>query len=126
MKKVEPQSSEIILNEAAPLRDEATVLIAQAIDKNVPVETMERLLAMRTQLKAEKSKEAFNQAMAIFQGECPTIAKKKEVRNKYDKLIYKYAPIERIVDRVKVYLKTNGFSYTTSMELLADGVRVCV
>ena len=42
----------------------AETLIAQAIDKAVPVETMEKLLAMRRELKAEWAKEQFDAAIA--------------------------------------------------------------
>lgn len=110
----------------AVMQDEATVLIAQAIEKNVPVESLERLLAMRRELKAEKSKGAYDQAMALFQSECPTIKKTKEVKNDYGKILYSYAPIESIVDQVKNALKNNGFSYATSMNLLDNGVKVCI
>ena len=37
-------------------QDSAEMLITRAIDKNLPVETMERLLAMRRELKAELAK----------------------------------------------------------------------
>lgn len=102
----------------------AETLIAQAISQNVPVETMEKLLAMRKELKAEWSKEQFNKAMAKFQSECPTIVKTKEVHTKTGALAYKYAPIESIVEQVREALRNNGFSYSTTMEVLPAGVRV--
>ena len=117
--------NDLILTEE-PMNNEATKLIAQAIDKNVPVETMEKLLAMRRELKAEKAKELFDQAMASFQANCPTIIKTKEVKTKSGIVAYRYAPIESIVDQVKESLKNNGFSYSTDMELLESGVKVCV
>lgn len=88
-----------------PIQDEATALIAQAIKKNVPVESLERLLAMRRELKAERAKEAYDQAMAEFQAECPTIEKTKQAYG------YKYAPLESIVEQVKDLLSKHGFSY---------------
>ena len=45
---------------------DAEALIAKAIEKNVPVETMERLLVMRRELRAERAKEAFDKAMSAF------------------------------------------------------------
>lgn len=101
-------------------------LIAQAIDKGVPVETMEKLLSMRRELKAEWAKEEFTKAMAKFQAECPTIVKIKEVHTKAGALAYKYAPIESIVEQVKGVLQENGFSYSTNMDLLDNGVKVSV
>lgn len=102
-------------------------MLNRAIDKGVPVETMERLLVMRRDLKAEHAKEAFTSAMSRFQSECPLIDKTKSVVNN-GKLLYKYAPIESIVSQVKEPLRNNGFSYSTNMKLLPDdeGVSVVV
>ncbi|MDD5590162.1 MAG: hypothetical protein PHQ47_03240, partial [Candidatus Portnoybacteria bacterium] len=69
----------------------AEALIAQAIDKGVSVETMEKLLAMRKELKAEWAKEEFIKAMANFQKECPIIEKKKPVYEKGQE----HLPIEK-------------------------------
>ena len=79
-------------------------LIARAIDKGTPVETMERILAMAEKVKAGQAKEAFNQAMADFQRECPTITKTKIVKDKTGKVLYSYAPLESIVEQVKELL----------------------
>lgn len=91
------------------------LLISQAIDKGVPVETLERLLAMATQLKAEYAKEQFNIAMADFQEECQIIQKKKSVTTNASIVAYRYAPIEAIVAQVKPLLKKYGFSYSVDV-----------
>ena len=96
----------------APVYDQTSNdLITQAIDKNVPVETMEKLLAMRKELKAEWAKEQFCIAMANFQGTIPTIKKEKIVKDKYGKERYRYAPIEVIVSQVKEALTQCGLAY---------------
>ncbi|HEX9060871.1 MAG TPA: ERF family protein [Clostridia bacterium] len=104
---MKPKDTQIITAQETTIvpQDEATALISQAIDKNVPVETMEKLLAMRRELKAEKSQEEFNKSMASFQSECPTIEKTKQGYG------YKYAPLESIIEQVKVLLAEHGFSY---------------
>lgn len=89
-----------------PLKDEAERLIELAITKKADVETMQKLMEMRREFKAEKAKEAYDKAMADFQSECPTIEKKKQGYN------YKYAPLETIVEQVKPFLTKYGFSYT--------------
>lgn len=106
--------------------DSVEGLIARAIDQGVPVETMERLLAMRRELKAERAKEEYDKAMAKFQADCPIIQKTKVVKTKNGDVAYKYAPIESIVSQVQSLLEKHGFSYRTSMELYATGVRVVV
>lgn len=100
--------------------------ISQAIAQNLPVETMERLFALRERVKAETAREAFIAAMAKFQSECPVIVKTKEVFTKSGGKAYAYAPIESIVTQVKDALKNNGFSYSTNMEMLEGAVKVSV
>ncbi len=85
--------------------------ISQAIQANVSIETLERLLAMRDKVKQEQSKEAFIRAMAQFQSDCPIIEKKKIVNDKFGKKRYSYAPLESIVEQVKKLLADNGLSY---------------
>jgi cytochrome c553 len=86
-------------------------LISKAIDKNIPVDVMERLLVIRRELKAEWAKEQYDKAMSEFQAECPIIKKTKGVRTDEGKVAYKYAPLEAIVDQVKILLSKHGFSY---------------
>lgn len=52
-------------------------LLSQAVDKRLSVETIERLLAVRKELKAGFAKESYDKAMAKFQAQCPMIEKKK-------------------------------------------------
>ena len=94
-------------------------LINNGIKSKADIAVMEKLFAMRNQLKAEKDKEAFYRALAKFQSETPAVPKSKAV--KYDtktggKVDYHYAPIEIIVDTVKGALEKNGFSYTLKTE----------
>ena len=105
--------------------DSAEALISRAIDNNVPVETMERLLAMRRELKAEKAKELFDEAMAKFQGECPVIKKTKAGGStKSGKVAYYYAPLDAIVSQTKETIQANGFSYSIQTETKESGVKV--
>ena len=103
---------------------QAEALIAQAIDKGVPVETMERLLNMRRELKAEYAKEAYDSAMAAFQGECPVIEKKKDAKNRDGKVMYAYAPLDSIIKQVGPIIGRHGLSYTFKTENKPDRVTV--
>lgn len=102
-------------------------LLTKAIDKGVPVETMERLLAMRRELRAEQAKVQFDQAIARFQSACPEIAKTKEVKTSNGQVAYRYAPIESIVSQVKNLLGENLLSYSFETETKENAVKVvCV
>jgi len=88
-------------------------LISQAIAGNVPVETLERLFGLREKVKAEKAREAFVDAMAVFQSNCPVIKKTKKVMNKDGRTIrYTFAPIDSIVEQIKSPLASARLSYT--------------
>ncbi len=96
-----------------PESNSVEMLIARAIDKGTPVETMEKILAMAREVRAEMAKKKFNEAMAFFQSKCPIIEKKKKVMNKDGRTVrYSYAPLETIVEQVKDILMEGGFSYT--------------
>lgn len=84
-------------------------LIAKAIEANISVESLEKLLGMRERLKAEQAKEAFFEALSAFQAACPVIEKKKTVRG--EKYSYNYAPLEDIVRTVSPLLREFGLSY---------------
>ena len=99
------------------------LLIQHAIDRQVPVETMEKLLTMRRELRAEAARTAFFSALSSFQSECPTIKKTKQVFNKDGRTVrYAYAPLESIVEQVSPLLKQHGFSYTLNSRLTDKGV----
>lgn len=92
-------------------------LIMFALEKNVPMEQLERLLQLREKLLAEQAKEAFFDALSRFQSKCPVIKKKKKakIQNKDDaskSFEYMYAPLDHIVKTVAPLLKDTGLSYT--------------
>lgn len=100
----------------------AEALISEAIQKGVSVETMERLMAMRRELRAESAKAAFDQAMSNFQSECPIIEKRKTVLNKSGESVrYKYAPLDTIIAQVRPLLKAHGFGYRIVADVQGKG-----
>jgi len=97
---------------------EVNDLIARAIDKGVPVETMEKLLAMRQQLKAEWAREQYQAALSAFQADCPIIKKDKVVMNKDGRTErYRYAPIDSIIKQVRSLIEKHGFNYRADAEI---------
>lgn len=93
--------------------------ISQAIDKQLPIETMEKFLAMRKDFRAEQAKEAYVMAMAKLQGSLPTIKKLKANAG-----IGKYAPIEDIVSQSKQVIADNNFSYNWDTITAGDDITV--
>jgi len=88
-------------------------LLVRAIDKNLPIESMERLLAMRDKMKAEYAREQFFTALAGFQSECPVVDKTHEILNKDKKTVRsRYAAIEDMAIVAGPHLEHWGFSWT--------------
>lgn len=125
MTKSKSKSSPKVLN-AEPKRemplvktsDEMHMLIAQAIDRNVNVETMEKLLAMRREIKAEWARSQYHAALSAFQAECPIIKKTKIVYNKDGKTErYRYAPIDSIITQVRHLLEKHGFNHAEDAKI---------
>ena len=115
----------LVEEQNVPAMVDPQALIARAIDKNLPIESMERLLAMRRELRAEWARDQYFAALARFQKQCPIIGKSMTVRNKPEKgggVRYKYAPLDVIIGEVKNVLEANGFSYTLATEQTADSV----
>ncbi len=88
-------------------------LITRAIAKG-DVSTIEKLLQMQRDLKAQAAKEAYFQALAQFQAECPIIRKKRKVleKNSETDVRYRFAPIEDIAEIAGPLLTKRGFSWT--------------
>jgi hypothetical protein len=92
--------------------------IEMAIEKAVPVETLERLLAMQKDIMATNAKAAYDEAMRNFQAACPVIQKHKKVLNKDGHSVrYIYAPLDDIIEQVKALLAGHGFSYRLGQEV---------
>lgn len=122
---IETDEKEVAIATPQPVRTmTAEGLIAQAIDKGVPIETMERLMNMRRELQEEAAKKTYVATMAAFQSECPIIDKSKPVRDKSGKVRYSYAPLDSIVKQVQPLLKIHGLSYAIDTTFEADTLTV--
>lgn len=103
---------ELVKPEPMPVADDPQGLLRFAIERQANVETIERLMSVRRELRAEQAKEAFDRAMAAFQAECPVIDRPKSVSTNSGQKAYSYAPFEHIIAMVKPCLLKHGFSYT--------------
>lgn len=101
-----------IVKSDIPVMVNPETLIEKAIEKDMSIEGLQKLLDMRLQIKAEYAKEEFFKALSMFQKECPVIEKKKSVKDRTGTIMYKYAPIEDIISQVLPALESNGFSFT--------------
>lgn len=92
-------------------------LMAQAVATN-NLDTIERVFALRNQVKAEAAKEAFFAALAEFQSLVPKIRKRKKAYG------YFYAPIGDIEAAIRDAMKQCGLSKRWVQEETGDQVTV--
>jgi len=105
-------------------------LIAQAIQSGAGIETLERLVALAKDVRAQQAREAWHQAMTDFQSQCPKILKTEtaEITTRggggYS---YDYAPIEEITSKILPTMTAVGLtvSYRTPRMLSGHVVVVC-
>ena len=98
-------------------RDDPNALMELAIRSGAGVETLERLMAVRRELRAEAAKTAFFDALAQFQARCPVIIKSRAVMNRDGKSVrYRFAPLDVIKTQVDPILRELGFSYQFDTE----------
>ncbi len=89
-------------------------LIARAIEAQVPVEALERLLAMRAELKREQARAGFFESLAGFQAHIPAIPKSRiaTVQTARGSYGYRYADIADIQRAIAPELHARGLSVT--------------
>lgn len=101
-------------------------LMRAGIERGATVETMRELLALSREIRAERAKSQFLEALAAFQEECPPIVKRRAVLQKDSDLVrYKYADLPDIVRQVKGLMKKHGFSHSQKA-IVEPGWVICV
>ncbi len=104
-----PQKQDAIAERPA---GDVDMLMVEAV-RSGNIEVMERVMAIRRELKAEAAREAFFDAFADFQAECPVIKKTKWVKSRSGTNLYSYAPLDAIIKQLGSLISKHGFSYTT-------------
>lgn len=93
--------------------DGVNALIRMALQDDVSVEKLERLMAMKERHEEREARRAFFHSRASFQEECPPILKAKDgLRTKSGKVVSKYAPLDQILTTAGPVLRKHGFSWS--------------
>jgi hypothetical protein len=77
----------------------------------IPIETVERLIALRERMQAEAARRAYFDALADFQRDCPTIINERTVSGRSGGTLYKFAPLAQIVATIRQLEHQCGFSH---------------
>lgn len=85
-------------------------LINLAIQNNLDIDKLERLMSLKERYDKEQAKRYFNEAFAKFQAEKPEISKTKDVFVNGEKR-YSFAPLPQIQKEIDPVLAKHGLMY---------------
>jgi ERF superfamily len=100
-------------------------LIASAVEHGAGIETLERLVALAKEVRAEQAKAAYYEAMAEFQRQCPRIPKPAKARismKSGGSFEYSYAPLDVIMEKITPVMGPLGLSISYRMLQAKDTV----
>lgn len=97
-------------------------LLALAVNNNLDIDKLERLLAMKERWDVAQAKKAFFRSLAEFQMECPEIRKTKEVS--FGQTKYFFAPLGDIDRQIKKPLKDHGLTKRWEIDDKTEDIEV--
>lgn len=99
-----------------------TQLLALAVDKDLDIDKLSRLMDLQKSWEADKARKSFFEAMTRFQSEVPDLRKSKAVSFKEVK--YNYAPLSDITRQIKDTCKDCGLSYRWEIQDTKEEIKV--
>lgn len=101
-------------------------LIELAINSNLDVDKLSKLMEMHKQYQSDLARKAFFSAMNEFQANVPELRKGKTVKFETQKGLteYKYAPLPEIVRQIKDTCKQCGISYRWEIQDTEKEIKV--
>lgn len=117
-------STDIAHQQAAPPAPASdTTAIIQVIERaamnpDVDIDKMERLLQMQERVMERQAGMDYNAAMAAMQTEMPSIAERGKTNNGH------YATLEDIVDTVRPVMQKHGFAVSFRVKTMERGIEI--
>jgi hypothetical protein len=108
--------------QALEARDSAVnvgALLAQAVDRGLDVDALEKLVALQERVMDRQAAMDFNAALAAFQAACPVISTNAEGHQRN-----RYATLDHIVEAVKPLMAAHGLSHSFDTMTNAEGLHV--
>jgi hypothetical protein len=92
-------------------------MIQLAIDKNLDLEKFERLIDLKNKEEERLAKKEFDYHFALMQKDYLPATKTKSVKSESGVLLYKYCPLENILEIYQPILSRHNFSYRWSQSV---------
>ena len=105
--------------------EEMSGLVRLAIQEKVPVEVLERIVALQERVTARNAEMAMAEALSAFQAECPPVprvGKAVVMKNGMKQYEYRFAPLDEIVRVIRPHLTKHGLSYTHDSAIVGGEV----
>lgn len=106
--------------------DQTFALLQQAVQAGTSPEALEKLLDLQERVLSRNAQAAFTAALAQFQARCPAIQKRKEVKDRSGRLMYRFAPLEDIVAQIRGLLDELGLSFSFDSDASTDAGGIIV
>ena len=100
-------------------------LIAMAINADLDIEKLERLMEMKEREENKTAYAAFVVAISQFQAECPTVKKTGSVTDKNGRQLYTYPKFDSIMKTIQPYMEKNGLSVRFNSDISEGQVKIC-
>jgi len=117
---IQPKKEVVTIPQSGGVAD----LIALAINADLDIEKLERLLEMKEREEAKTAYAAYVVAMSQFQAECPTVKKTGIVTDKHGIEIYTYPRFDSIMKTIQPHMQKNGLSVRFNSDISDGQVRV--
>lgn len=104
-------------------------ILRLAVEKNLGVEALERIVALHERMSERAAASEFNRAVAAFQAECPSIPKTSQAKittRSGGEYGYRYAELDQIAKVVRPILEKHDLSYTWDSSMDTAGLVKCV
>lgn len=127
MNEPETHTAVVVQPERHAARSEIGEILRLAIERPepVPIETIERLVALNERMEARNAAAEFNGALAEFQAACPSVQRTSSATvttKSGGQFTYRYAELDEIARVLRPLLQRHGLSYTWDSEM--DGARI--
>lgn len=125
VQKSDPEPVDAVVvhrNEVEP-NTEIGQILRLAVESKVPVDTIERLVALKERMDARSAAVEFNNALATFQAECPSIKKTSTAKiasRSGGEYSYKFAELDQIARVTRPLLVKHGLSYSWDSEMAGE------
>lgn len=105
---------------------EVIQLLRLAVERGVPVEALEKLVALQERYQDRAAKMEFAGALADFQAKCPPIPKESTAKivskSSGTSFSYTYAELDTIAETVRPFLHRLGLSYSWDSDVTETSV----